>query len=272
MTRIPLALQRPPRRLAGWHGEPRMFGFTAEVQPVFDRACVRCHDYGTEGGAHLNLAPDRTTTFNTAYNELWRKGYVKAVGAGPAATQQPYAWGSHASELVAVLRAGHEDVELTAEEFDRIVTWIDLNAPYYPYYESAWPSHLAGRSPLDGRQTQRLSELTGVPFGKLADHRQNRGPQVSFDRPELSPCLAPLRGDRRHDEALAILRAGAEAIRSRPRADMPGFVPAPAHQLRLEKYRERLRVEERNRRALLEGRAAFDAGLGPAGSTGGGVR
>jgi formylglycine-generating enzyme required for sulfatase activity len=35
------------------------------------------------------------------------------------------------SELVQKLRKGHHDVKLTAEEWDRIVTWVDLNAPYH---------------------------------------------------------------------------------------------------------------------------------------------
>ena len=29
--------------------------------------CVSCHDYGKEAGKNLNLAPDRTLTFNTAF-------------------------------------------------------------------------------------------------------------------------------------------------------------------------------------------------------------
>ncbi|MFO7621816.1 MAG: hypothetical protein R6W81_11225, partial [Bacteroidales bacterium] len=64
---LPLALRRPPSRLEGWYGPPREFDFMAEVQPVFDRHCVTCHDYGKEAGETLNLAADRTFTFNTAY-------------------------------------------------------------------------------------------------------------------------------------------------------------------------------------------------------------
>ena len=52
---------------------------------------------------------------------------------------------------------------LSPEEFDRIVTWIDLNAPYYPSYASAYPDNLAGRSPLDDAQLARLEQLTGCP-------------------------------------------------------------------------------------------------------------
>ena len=54
-----------------------------------------CHDYGKPAGRKLNLAPDRTLTFNTAYMELWQKRYIKCVGAGPAEIQPAYSWGSH---------------------------------------------------------------------------------------------------------------------------------------------------------------------------------
>ena len=36
-----------------------------------------------------------------------------------------------ADKLVAMLRKGHEKVELSREEMIRLVTWIDANAPYY---------------------------------------------------------------------------------------------------------------------------------------------
>ena len=100
-----MALTRPPSGLEGWHGAPRFFSYQREVQPVFDRHCVRCHDYGRKAGKTLNLAGDRDLTFNTAYNELWRKGIIKVVGAGPAQVQPAYSWGSHASRLTNALVA-----------------------------------------------------------------------------------------------------------------------------------------------------------------------
>ena len=56
-------------------------------------------------------------------------------------------------------------------------------------YDSAYPHNLSGGRRWD-RQIARLTELTGVPFAKLASHYANPGPQVSFDRPALSPCLS----------------------------------------------------------------------------------
>lgn len=260
----PRALGRPPSRLDPWYHTPRLFGFTAEVQPVLDKHCVECHDYGEEAGEKLNLAPDRTLAFNTAYHELWRKGYVRCVGGGPAEVQQAYSWGSHASKLVQVLRepdfAGHETVALSEEELDRIITWLDLNAVYYPTYSCAFPDSRTGRCPLDNGRLARLSALTGVNFNSQMSFNGNRGPQVSFDRPELSPCLAQFadKQDPRYREALSIIEGGQKMLDKRPRADMPGFQPCDVDQRREEKYALRREAELRNREAIRSGKRVYD--------------
>ena len=256
-----MALARKPSKLQGWRGDARLFCFMTETQPVFNTNCVGCHDYGKPGAGKLVLAPDRTNTFNTAYNELWRGGYTGAVGAGPYDVQRPRSWGSHASRLVDTIRKGHNNVKLTDEEFDRIVTWLDLNAPYYPSYGTAYPSNVAGRSPLNNAQTKRLTELTGLNFTKLASYKTNRGPQISFDRPERSPCLVALKGKpETFAEALAIIKAGHDTLFSRPRADMDGFQLCPNDEKRRLVYEGRLETETLNRAAVLSGRKLYDNG------------
>lgn len=257
---VPLAIRRPPSKLDGWKGPPRLFSFMDEVQPVFDRHCVRCHDYGREAGRGLNLAADREMTFNASYTELWQKKYIAAIGAGPADIQQAYSWGSHKSKLVNALRAGHEDVNIPVDDFERIVTWIDLNGPYYPRYDTAYPDHLAGRSPLNDAQVQRLTQLTGVPFAALAACNSNQGPQVSFDRPELSPCLARIADTNspEYAEAKEIIRAGKAMLQMRPRADMPNFQACPIDQQREAQYVAREEIEARNRAAIRDGHKQYD--------------
>ena len=262
---VPLALRRGPSTLQPWYGPPREFSFMAEVQPVLTRHCVSCHDYGQEAGKRVNLAPDRTTTFNTAYVELWRKGYVKCVGAGPAEIQPAYSWGSHPSKLVQVLRdpkyPGHEDLKLTPEELDRIITWVDLNGVYYPTYMSAYPDSLTGRVPLDNAQLGRLGQLTGWDFGAQRSFSACPGPDVSFDRPELSPCLAQFQdhGDPKYREALAIIQAGKENLARRPRGDtLEGFVPCEADQHREKKFAARRETELGNREAMRRGEKRYD--------------
>jgi len=143
------------------------------------------------------------------------------------------------------------------------VTWIDLNAPYYPRYDCAYPDNLAGRCPLDNKQLKRLTELTGVPFAKLATHNGNAGPQVSFDRPKLSPCLAKFKDTSSDEylEALAIIEAGRKMLGRRPRADMPGFEPCPTDQRRQQDYAMRQQVETSSRRAINDGRKLYDTDL-----------
>jgi hypothetical protein len=257
---VPAALRRPPSKLQGWKGKPRLFNYMSEVQPVFDRHCVRCHDYGKDAGQELNLAADRTLTFNTSYNELWRKKYINAIGAGPADIQPAYSWGSHTSKLVEVIRQEHYDVALTEAEFEAIVTWIDLNAPYYPRYDCAYPDNLTGRSPLSDKQIGRLSELTGVPFTKLANHQANLGPQISFDRPRLSPCLQKLAesGDPKYVEALEIIRTGSRMLSEHPRADMVGFQPCDIHREHQQKYAARKQIESRSRQAIRKNEKLYD--------------
>ncbi|MFC1636192.1 hypothetical protein ACFL5Z_15280, partial [Planctomycetota bacterium] len=259
--KMPLALKRPPSKLEGWLGEPRLFNYASEVQPVFDRHCIACHDYGKEAGKKLILAGDRTNTFNTSYNELWRKKYIMAIGAGPSDIQHPYSWGSHSSKLIEVLRGGHNDVQLNEEEFDRIVTWIDLNAPYYPRYDCAYPANLTGRCPLDNGQLKRLSELTGVSFTKLAVHNKNEGPQVSFERPHLSPCLNKFENtaDPHYIEALGIIEAGRQMLAQHPRADMPGFEACAVDRQRQDNYAMRRQVEMSSRQAIREDRKLYDS-------------
>jgi len=242
------ALARPPSRLEGWYGPPREFSYVVEVQPVFDRYCVKCHDFGTDGGKKLILAGDKNAAFNFSYTELWSKRYVKVVGGGPAEIQPAYSWGSHASRIVEVFRKRREQYGISKEDFDRVVTWVDLNAPYYPTYATNFPDNPYGRSPLTAKQTARLKAL-GI--SDLA---------ISFDRPHLSPALGRFPGpdDPGYREALEIIESGRQALARSPRADMPGFVPCATDRARDEKYMRRLAAELRSREALRTGRKVYE--------------
>jgi hypothetical protein len=253
-----MAWRRGPSKLEPWYGPPRLFSYTAEVQPVLDKHCVACHDYGEPGGEKLNLAGDLGLLFNTSYVELRGKGYVNVVGAGPFQIQPPKSWGSHDSRLVEVLLEGHGDpkidrqVRLDQESFDRIVGWVDINAPYYSDYSgSAYRDNLYGRSPLNGKQLQRLKELTEVDFA----HRSALA-QISFTRPELSPCLEGLadQSDGRYKEALAIIQSGQKLLAERPRPDMRDFqLVSPVELAQESKYQASLMQEVEMRMAILRG-------------------
>lgn len=278
---LPGALRRAPSALQDWFGPAREFNYLTEVQPVFDRACVRCHDYGQEAGRVLNLAGDLGLVFNTSYLELhiksarrWEpdapgapKLLIKAVHDGPPEVLPPYAWGSHRSRLVDVARSEHYGAKLSGEALERIVTWIDLNAPYYGSYHSVYGENVYGRAPLENRQMSLLAELTGLPYRRPEEHtRLNHRPvagtelagsQVDFTRPELSLCLAGIRAtDPRYAKAVEIIRQGQANLRRQPREDMLGPAARPVLALERERHGRCCRqqaAEASARAALLDG-------------------
>ena len=78
------ASKREPSKLKPWLGEPRRFSYLAEVQPVLDSNCIKCHDFGKKGAKKIVLAGDKNFSFNISYCELQSKGLTGAIGAGPA--------------------------------------------------------------------------------------------------------------------------------------------------------------------------------------------
>ncbi len=251
---LPTAIQRDPSAMNGWHGQTKRFNFLQDVQPVFTAKCVSCHGFDTVGGpkAGLLLEPDKTPYFNTSYNELWRKGHTAAVGAGFAPIMPAKSWGSHAGSLISALEdADHADLNLSTEELDRIITWLDINSPYYPVYTSAYPNNPAGRSPLTNSQLSTLSSLTGYNFGT------KQPPCLSFDRPQKSICLSPLDGTT-YDAALAIIQAGQANLNNNPRGDMPGHQPNSTDLNRIQKYLDRQAIEMLNRESIRQGTKNYD--------------
>jgi hypothetical protein len=214
--------------------------------------------------------PFKELVFNASYVELFQNwgresAWLNTVGLGLAPIKPAYATGAHRSRLVELLRRGYYEDQLSSDEMDRIVTWIDLGGPYYPDYASAHPTNVAGRSPISIAQLNRLTELTKV---SIADGQGNPGFAshrlwISFDRPEVSPCLRKLdkAGDA-YREALAIIRAGQDELRKNPEADQPGFRPCEEHQVRETKYQALRDREQDRRQALSDGRKVFEPEIG----------
>jgi len=141
----------PPRPQPG-EAAPRPLHYPTDVQPIFDKHCVSCHG-GSKPKADLDLSGETTDYFSRSYEQLITKGFVPFIQewTGPrmksppqyftvggsmahAPAAAPYTYGSHKCKLVAHLRKGHHNVKLSREEWIKLVTWIDCNAPFYGSY------------------------------------------------------------------------------------------------------------------------------------------
>jgi hypothetical protein len=283
-TKRPTAMKRPPSRLEPWYGPARNFSYAKEVQPVLDKHCVRCHDYD-KTAPKLNLSGDKGPAFNLSYTNLlarapavWKrtapgekKPLISSAGAGPIKVIPPYSWGSRVSGLVDLLRNDHgkEKVKLDAESLDRIITWIDLNAPYYPSHATYYGANTFGRCPLGHKELAQLGKLTkkyswsqtnSYSVRQLNSLIMTHGSPINFTRPEKSLCLTGFtdKTDADYIEALEIIRNGARMLKQHPRLDMKDFKPSPADQARLDYYAKRREIEKRNRRAIVEGKKVYD--------------
>jgi len=131
-TKMTLAGRRPPDTIAPWRGPVRPFSYATEMQPMLNKYCVGCHN-------DKMFAEKKRPSFEKGDPGNWRKdrSYLNLVAfarrPGPESDLDLYdamEWHVSTSPLVQMLRKGHYNVKLDAESWDRIYTWIDLNAPH----------------------------------------------------------------------------------------------------------------------------------------------
>ena len=169
-ARVAMAFGRAPSPLAAQPGEvaPRPLHYPSDIQPILDRHCVECHD-GKNPKVDLDLRGELTTLFNVSYESILKAGLVDTIrewggvsySMEHAEAVVPYTHGSHRSRLAALLKQGHNDVELSREEWVRLATWIDCGAPYYGSYFGR--RHLRYRGQDDFRPIPTLESACGVP-------------------------------------------------------------------------------------------------------------
>jgi formylglycine-generating enzyme required for sulfatase activity len=157
-----LASVRRPQRITPWYGPTRGFSFQREVQPVLDRNCVGCHNGQTDQGRSLpDLRVDGSAgwqNFTPSYVAL--HPFVRRPGPeSDYFLQRPLEFHASTSELVQMLRKGHHGVQLNAEDWDRLITWIDLNVPDH----GTWHEHRRSRSHWEQRRLEMRTAYAGRP-------------------------------------------------------------------------------------------------------------
>jgi formylglycine-generating enzyme required for sulfatase activity len=198
------AALRPPRRIEPWYGPARGFDFAREVQPVLDRHCTACHDgQGAEPdlrpearvenrntwpiGYPKRLSPEmqRDTggrmTYTPAYDALIH--YLRRPGIeDDVSLLRPYEYHADTSPLIQLLRKGHQGVRLSAEDWDRLITWIDLNGPCHGTWGEVYP--------IPNGAHQRRMELRAMYGGPRTDPETIYEP-APVDRTPIKPDPLP---------------------------------------------------------------------------------
>ena len=135
-ARASIAARKSPQAITPWNGPRRGYAFEREVQSVLDQACVGCHNARSTA---KNKLGEPIPDFTFGKGQRWGSNsysalhpYVRRNGPeGDYHLLTPMEFHVSTSELIQVLDKGHHGVKLTPEQRDRLVTWIDLNVPFY---------------------------------------------------------------------------------------------------------------------------------------------
>ncbi|MBI2299619.1 MAG: SUMF1/EgtB/PvdO family nonheme iron enzyme [Armatimonadetes bacterium] len=137
INRPTLASRRAPDAITPWYGATRGFSFRREVQPVLNAYCTECH-----AGKQAPDLRDRPDVHPQATSNDYNNGThfppsylaLRSFVRGPSIESDihlltPAEYHADTTRLVRMLQKGHHGVRLSAEAWDRLITWIDLNTP-----------------------------------------------------------------------------------------------------------------------------------------------
>ncbi len=188
VSRLTIASRKDPDEIKPWRGPVRGFSFKREVQPVLDKYCVSCHDGSNSHGENVpdlraeqgkfiairNSDPrafvvkgNNRDEFVRSYAGLFEPSYVELrrhVRVGGLESDlrllNPCEFHTDTSPLFQMLNKGHHGVRLDAEAWERLATWVDLNAPCH----GTW-REVVGLAKMenDHRRRCELRSLYGGP-------------------------------------------------------------------------------------------------------------
>ena len=176
---VPAALHMQPRIPTPPPWGERAVSFLRDVQPVFNRHCVGCHG-GLTPKKGLDFSGGLTAQHNRAYDTILAHNLVAWSNVNDdAKITLPLTFGSHKSKLLDALRDEHhrQHVRLSRDEWLRLVTWIDANAPYHDGFINKRPENPPYDLPADNKLMEQIAAVHAKRCGSCHN-------PVDITRPE----------------------------------------------------------------------------------------
>lgn len=176
-------------------GGIRPYTFDLEIQPILDRACISCHN-GSQ--AALPNFKDTTSAAITDWSgtRYMRKSYLAfhpyVNRQGPEAdmyVMTPYEYHVSTSEIVRMLKRGHNQVTLSDKEWEQLYTWIDLNAPNRGTFD-------ANKAKGYDQYTRRM-ELADKYSNSAVDWRQELADYANYLKQQPTPATPTAKTEKK---------------------------------------------------------------------------
>ena len=145
------ALKRGPSRISPLEGIPEVFDYPRDIQPIFDKHCISCHDYDRRSGGVI-LTGDRGPIFSHSYVTLTVRKLISDGRDRMETNLPPRSVGTSASPLMKKLDGSHHNAKLTQHEQDMIRYWIE-SAAVYPGTYAALGTGMIGGLPMNKPNT-----------------------------------------------------------------------------------------------------------------------
>lgn len=161
------ALQRPANEIMPIPDMPEIFDYPRDIQPIWDRYCLDCHDVDTRDGGVV-LTNDQGPIYTHSYFALSQRlqmadGRIYRHGNYP-----PYRIGSSASYLIDKINGSHYEVKVTDHEMRKIKLWIDAGATFPGTYGAMGSGMFGSEMPIPGGLKRWYKREKGWPSVQAA--------------------------------------------------------------------------------------------------------
>jgi hypothetical protein len=183
---VTAAMKAGPQDLKPFHGKSRGFSYPKEIQPIWDKHCIKCHTGGKGDDGKVKpfslLAKD---VVDRGAKRRWSESYLALTKRGPNKIVNwlnvqsippmlpPYYKGAAKSKLTSMLKVGHKKTKLTQAEHEKIACWIDLLVPFGGDYveANAWSDKEQAFYQRFADKRKRMEEIEMRNIQALIAHR-----------------------------------------------------------------------------------------------------
>lgn len=222
-----LALLRPPSAIEPIPDAPPLVDYHRNIQPIFDRHCVRCHNFDDYKG-HLSLEGDLGPIWGHAFYALFARLQI-ADGRNGFGNQPPRTIGTSASPLMEKISGGHHNAKPSEAEQRTIWTWIECAAPYAGTYAALRNEAEMG---LSGWPRQVFKECGDVFSRRCAScHDGKKIPPMPYSAPDWPNTRGIERPVARHERLVIpndpLARFSSHIVVNMSRPEQSPLIKAP---------------------------------------------
>jgi len=167
------ALQRPPSEIIPVPGTPEIFDYPRDIQPIWDKHCLKCHNADKYKG-HALLSGDQGPMFTHSYFTLSARLQIADGRDLARGNYAPYTIGSAASFLMDKLNGSHHKVKLSEHELRMVKLWIDASATFPGTYAALASGMIGSYASLQYGTRPKTNYLDWPGLGRAKEAMDRR--------------------------------------------------------------------------------------------------